>query len=145
VSECLRHGHPPCHRPRRSLEVWSRSPPGSRGFWDLRSAAERSIRCRPLCCRLRHTFFAGVFLAVSGSFFGSEHNSSGRSRLQGFRDRLISLRKLVPDAFLSPQCIWKKIWAPFPLPERAKVSGRFRSTLLAPDQTDMPLRIASII
>jgi hypothetical protein len=61
MSECLRRGHPPCHRPRRSLEVWSRRPAAAR---TCESAAERSIRCRPLCCRLRHAHCAGSGLAI---------------------------------------------------------------------------------
>jgi hypothetical protein len=38
---------------------------------------------------------------------------------------------------------WISFLGPFPLPERARMSGRHRRYLLAPDRQDMPSRIAS--
>jgi hypothetical protein len=38
---------------------------------------------------------------------------------------------------------WLFSWVPFPLPERAKTSGRYRQCLLVLDQQDMPSRIVS--
>jgi hypothetical protein len=58
--------------------------------------------------------------------------------------RIVNLR--MPDSIATRRHLfWLSFLAPFLLPERARMSGRYRRYLLALDRQDMPSRIASTV
>src|ERR1700686_4857600 len=66
----------------------------------------------------------------------------GRGSVLGSDER-VNLR--MPDSVATRRHLFLlSFLAPFPLPERARMSGRHRRYLLVPDRQDMPSRIASI-